>query len=115
MESEIQSKMNIEGVVSAHWKDVSPKEMVHPGFSTRLLWQGPNGEKALIFAIAPGAVYPEIDIHLPGPEEIFVVSGIFCDGKNNYPEGSFIHNPAGSSHIPQSQDGCVLFVFFPQG
>jgi anti-sigma factor ChrR (cupin superfamily) len=68
-----------------------------------------------MFEIAPGAVYPDLDVHEPGAEEVFVVSGDFCDGKNTYPAGTFIHHPAGSSHVPQSRDGCMLFVFFPEG
>ena len=54
-------------------------------------------------------------MHLPGAEEVFVVSGSFCDGRNTYPAGTFIHHPAGSSHVPQSEEGCVLFVYFPEG
>jgi hypothetical protein len=54
-------------------------------------------------------------VHTPGPEEVFVVSGVFNDGINDYTAGTFIHNPAGSTHVPQSKDGCVLFVFFPEG
>lgn len=107
--------MNLAGVVAKHWKEVEPKELCHAGFSTRLLWSRPEGRKALIFESAPGAVYPELDVHLPGAEEVFVVSGTFCDGKNSFPAGTFIHNPAGSSHIPQSNEGCVLFVYFPEG
>jgi anti-sigma factor ChrR (cupin superfamily) len=115
MSSSSVHEMNLEGVVAPHWQDVSPKEMCHPGFSTRPLWSRPDGRKALMFEIAPGAVYPELDVHSPGPEEVFVVSGTFFDGKNSYSAGTFIHHPAGSSHVPQSQEGCVLFVFFPEG
>ena len=28
---------------------------------------------------------------------------------------SFIHNHAGSSQVPQSSEGCTLFVFYPEG
>lgn len=107
--------MNLEGVVAQHWSEVEPRELAHKGFSTRLLWTGENGRKALLFEIAPGAVYPELDIHAPGAEEVFVLSGTFCDGVNSYGPGTFIHHPAGSAHIPQSVEGCVLFVFFPEG
>ncbi len=107
--------MNLEGVVATHWKDVPAKELVYPGFSTRLLWSDPSGRKALMFEIAAGAVYPVLDVHAPGAEEVFVVSGDFCDGKNTYPAGTFIHHPVGSSHVPQSSNGCTLFVFFPEG
>lgn len=115
MTSNPRPEMNLEGVVATRWSEVPAKELPYPGFSTRLLWSEPSGRKALIFEIAPGAVYPALDVHSPGPEEVFVVSGSFCDGKNTYPAGSFIHHPAGTSHIPQSEEGCVLFVFFPEG
>lgn len=88
--------MNLKGVVAAHSKDVPPKESAAPGFSTRLLWSEPNGRKTLIFEIAPGAVYSYLDVHAPGAEEVFVVSGTFCDGKDSYPAGTFIHHPAGT-------------------
>jgi len=48
-----------------------------------------------------GQFWALLNIHLPGAEEVFVVSGTFCDGKNSYPAGTFIHNHAGSSHVPQ--------------
>ena len=51
------------------------------------------GRNALIFDIAPGTVYPDLDIHAPGAEEVFVVSDTFCDGKNIYPARTFIHPP----------------------
>ena len=115
MTSDNISKINLEGVKAINWRDIPKKEMVYPGFSTRLLWSEPSGRKALIFEIEAGAIYPEFDIHAPGAEEVYVVSGNFCDGINTYPSGTFIHHPAGTAHIPQSIDGCVLFVFFPEG
>ena len=99
--------INLEGVVAKHWSEVASQALCYPGFSTRLLWSEPSGRKALLFEIAPGAVYPALDVHAPGAEEVFVVSGTFCDGKNAY--------PAGTAHIPQSKEGCMLFVFFPEG
>lgn len=109
------NSLRLAGVVAKHWRDVPAKTLCHPGFTTRLLWSEPSGRKALMFEIAPGAVYPELDVHAPGAEEVFVVSGVFCDGQNSYPAGTFIHHPAGSAHIPQSEEGCVLFVYFPEG
>ena len=41
--------------------------------------------------------------------------GVFNDGARDYPAGSFIHAPAGSSHVPQSAKGCTLFLFYPEG
>jgi anti-sigma factor ChrR (cupin superfamily) len=54
-------------------------------------------------------------VHEPGPEEVFVVSGVFNDGVRDYPAGSFIHAPAATSHVAQSRTGCVLFLFYPEG
>lgn len=109
--------MNLEGVLSIHWRNV-PATMPYPGvpgIRKRDLWKGANGAKALILEIDAGAKFPELDEHKPGPEEVFVVSGVFNDGVQDHPAGSFVHHPAGSSHIPQSKEGCVLFVFFPEG
>jgi hypothetical protein len=40
--------------------------------------------------------------------------GVFNDGTRDYPAGTFIHHPIGSSHIPQSAIGCTLFIFYPE-
>lgn len=106
--------INLEGVFSVNWRDIPAKE-IFPGIRMRILWQGENGAKAKILEIDPGAGFTTLDTHSPGPEEVFVVSGVFNDGVHDYPAGSFIHNPAGSAHVPQSKQGCVIFVFFPEG
>lgn len=63
----------------------------------------------------PGNGVAREDHHRPGPEEVYVVSGVLNDGVNDYPAGTFLHAPAESWHIPQSDQGCVLFLFYPQG
>ncbi|MBI3635286.1 MAG: cupin domain-containing protein [Candidatus Rokubacteria bacterium] len=88
---------------------------ISSGIRKRALWQGSNGARAQILEIDAGAKFPRLDVHSPGPEEVYVVSGVFNDGVHDYPASSFVHNPAGSAHVPQSTDGCVLFVFFPEG
>ncbi len=106
--------INLEGVVSANWRDLPAKE-IFPGIRKRIIWQGTNAAKAQILEIDPGAKFTVLDTHSPGPEEVFVVSGVFNDGVHDYPAGTFIHNPIGSAHIPQSKHDCVIFVFFPEG
>lgn len=106
--------IDLEGVVSANWQNLPSKE-IFPGIRKRILWQGANGAKAQILEIDPGTMFTALDTHSPGPEEVFVVSGVFNDGVHDYPAGTFIHNPVGSAHIPQSKQGCVIFVFFPEG
>ena len=106
--------INLEGVVSENWQNIPAKELF-PGIRQRILWRGSNGAKAKILEIDPGAKFTKLDKHFPGPEEVFVVSGVFNDGVHDYPAGTFIHNPAGSAHVPQSKQGCVIFVLFPDG
>lgn len=45
-----------------------------------------------------------------GGEEILVLDGMFSDENNDYPTGTYIRNPPGSSHAPFSREGCTLFV-----
>ncbi|SMC74307.1 cupin domain-containing protein [Kibdelosporangium aridum] len=93
----------------------APARELSPGIRLRPLWTGSNGASANVVEIDAGACWEGKDVHEPGPEEVYVVSGTFNDGFNDYPAGSFIHAPAGSWHIPQSKTGCVLFVFYPEG
>ena len=95
-------------------ENAPPRELFR-GVRLRTLWQGENGAKAQVLEMDPGSCWVGVDVHEPGPEEVFVVSGVFNDGVRDYPAGSFIHAPAGSSHVPQSRTGCVLFVFYPEG
>lgn len=95
-------------------KDVPARELF-PGIRLRTLWRGANGAAAQVLEMEAGACWQGLDVHEPGPEEVYVVSGVFNDGERDYPAGSFIHAPAGSSHVPQTRDGCVLFVFYPEG
>jgi anti-sigma factor ChrR (cupin superfamily) len=95
-------------------EDVPAEERAR-GFRLRDLWQGRSGAKAQLVEIDAGASFPGLDVHAPGPEEVYVVSGTFHDGTREYPAGTFIHCPAGSSHVPQSKTGCVLFLFYPEG
>ena len=46
----------------------------------------------------------------PYGEEILVLEGIFSDEEGDYPAGTYIRNPPGSSHAPFSKEGCVLLV-----
>jgi anti-sigma factor ChrR (cupin superfamily) len=46
----------------------------------------------------------------PLGEEIFVLEGVFSDELGDYPSGTYLRNPPGSSHTPFSREGCVIFV-----
>lgn len=46
----------------------------------------------------------------PKGEEIFVLEGTFSDENGDYPAGTYLRNPAGSSHAPFSKNGCIILV-----
>ena len=94
--------------------DALPRELF-PGIRSRPLWTGANGAKAYFLEMDPNSCWQGTDVHEPGPEEVFVLSGTFNDGARDYPAGTFIHAPAGSWHIPQTVTGCTLFLFYPEG
>ncbi len=71
-----------------------------------------SGHATSIVRYAPGSSF-SAHRH-PLGEEIFVLEGIFSDENGDYPTGSYIRNPPGSSHAPFSRDGCVLFVKLQQ-
>ena len=102
------------GYTSTTTAEVGARELF-PGIRIRPLWQSPTGAHANVVEIDPGATWPHRDVHRPGPEEVYVVAGTFNDGARDYPEGTFLHAPAGSWHIPASTSGCTLFVFYPEG
>lgn len=100
-------------IISANWKE-QPMQEVFTGIHACQLWAAKTGAKAIVVKIEPGGKWQGYDVHEQGSEEIFVIEGTFNDGECDYPAGTFIHNPIGSSHIPQSDTGCLLFVFYPK-
>lgn len=45
-----------------------------------------------------------------GGEEFIVLEGVFSDEHGDYPAGTYVRNPVGSTHTPRSDDGCTIFV-----
>jgi anti-sigma factor ChrR (cupin superfamily) len=110
----MEEGIDVRGVVWSHSEDL-PEVLLYPGVTKKTLWSGEGERKALLITIAPGHRFLELDVHEPGPEEVYVLKGLFQDGVRDYPEGSYIHHPRGSAHVPQSATGCTLLVFFPEG
>ena len=101
-----------EKIAFANWRS-QPTQEIFPGIKATSVWQGETKGKAVVVTIEPGGKWQGFDIHETSSEEIFVVSGTFNDGDRSYEAGTFIHYPLGSSHVPQSDTGCILFVFYP--
>jgi anti-sigma factor ChrR (cupin superfamily) len=67
-----------------------------------------SGRVTSLVRFEPGSRFP-MHPH-PKGEEIYVLSGTFSDDDGNYPAGTYLLNPDGSSHAPWSAGGCTLFV-----
>lgn len=82
----------------------------------RLLLERNGGEKTTratsLVAYQPNSHFAP---HLhPLGEEFFVLSGVFSDEHGDYPAGTYVRNPPGSSHQPFSREGCLIFVKLQQ-
>lgn len=71
-----------------------------------------SGHTTSFVKFAPGSYFPP-HTH-PQGEEIYVLDGIFSDENGDYPAGTYLRNPPGSSHKPFTRDGCTLFVKLDQ-
>ena len=67
-----------------------------------------SGQVTSIVRYAPGTRFTAHK-H-PLGEEILVLEGVFSDEQGDYPAGSYLRNPPGSSHAPFSDSGCSILV-----
>jgi quercetin dioxygenase-like cupin family protein len=68
-------------------------------------------EKARATSIVRYAPKSSFDRHVhSGGEEFLVLDGVFQDGEGDYPAGTYVRNPPGTSHAPRSGGGCTIFV-----
>ncbi len=83
---------------------------LEPGVSRRMLERAgaESGRATSIVRYEPGARF-HFHQH-PMGEEFFVLEGTFSDEYGDYPPGTYVLNPPGSSHAPWTREGCVLFV-----
>ncbi|SES38494.1 cupin domain-containing protein [Streptomyces qinglanensis] len=98
---------------------IDPVEL-YPGVTAHVLdWTSPaDGSDPLpreaYVRFAPGSGYPEPDHHGDTSEIVVVVDGELQDEAGSYPVGSRIRGAQGSTHTPRSEQGCLLYVYFPQ-
>lgn len=81
-----------------------------PGVDRRMLDRvGAEVARATsIVRYAPGSRF-DAHTHDLG-EEFLVLQGTFSDEHGDYPEGTYVRNPPGSSHAPFTIDGCTILV-----
>ncbi len=81
-----------------------------PGVERRML-DRVGAEVARATSIVRYAAGSHFERHVHGGgEEILVLQGMFSDEHGDYPAGTYLRNPPGSSHAPFSRAGCTLFV-----
>lgn len=81
-----------------------------PGVERRML-DRVGGEVARATSIVHYAPRSHFSPHVHhGGEEFLVLDGVFQDEHGDYPAGSYLRNPPGSSHTPGSKAGCTIFV-----
>jgi anti-sigma factor ChrR (cupin superfamily) len=73
---------------------------------------GESGRVTSVVRYDPGSVFSSH--RHPLGEEIFVLSGVFEDEYGQYPAGSYLRNPPGSSHAPACSNGCEILVKLDQ-
>ena len=71
-----------------------------------------SGHTTSFVRFAPGASFPPH--RHPQGEEIYVMDGVFSDENGDYPAGTYLRHPPGSSHTPFTREGCTLFVKLDQ-
>ncbi|MBE9568689.1 MAG: cupin domain-containing protein [Proteobacteria bacterium] len=71
-----------------------------------------SGHTTSFVQFAPESFFPAHQ-H-PRGEEIYVLQGVFSDEEGDYPAGTYIRNPPGSTHKPFTREGCTLFVKLDQ-
>lgn len=68
-----------------------------------------SGHATSLVRYAPDSVFPP-HVH-SGGEEILVLDGEFSDEHGNYPTGSYLRNPIGTTHGPKiGPQGATIFV-----
>ncbi|MGH8672451.1 MAG: cupin domain-containing protein [Burkholderiales bacterium] len=67
-----------------------------------------SGRATSLVCYEPGAGYSPHSHD--GGEEILVLEGVFSDECGDYPAGTYLLSPPGSTHAPFSRQGCLLFV-----
>lgn len=70
-----------------------------------------GGEVARATSIVRYAPHSHFPGHVhSGGEEFIVLEGVFQDEHGDYPAGTYVRNPVGTSHVPGSEQGCTIFV-----
>ena len=83
---------------------------------TRMMLDRIGEESARATTIVKFAPNSEFSMHTHiGGEEFYVLEGVFSDEHKDYPKGSYVRNPIGTSHTPKiGSEGATIFVKLQQ-
>lgn len=96
--------------VLVHGADLAWQPSPMAGVERRML-DRIGKEKARATSIVRYAPGSHFSAHTHGGgEEFLVLEGVFQDEHGDYPMGSYVRNPPGSSHTPGAELGCVILV-----
>lgn len=81
-----------------------------PGVERRLL-ERHGDEVARLTSLVRYAPGSQFSAHTHGGgEEFLVLEGTFSDDYGDFPAGTYVRNPVGSSHRPHTEPGCLILV-----
>ncbi len=86
-----------------------------PGVERRMLERdGEDGSRRATSVVRyePGSRFSP-HVHVRGEEFLFL-DGTFSDERGDFPAGTYVRNPPGSSHAPHSAGGTTIFVKLQQ-
>ena len=91
--------------------DIPWQETQFPGIEMKVLMDDKvTGMMTTLTRLAPGAVLP--DHTHAGIEQSWVIEGTLQDHEGSVTAGNFVWRPAGSRHVANSPDGCLVLGFF---
>jgi hypothetical protein len=106
--------------LEAHIGEVETSEVGNGIVVHRLYRSGPEptARRALLVIFPALSQWPGVDVHEPGPEDVYVVRGTFrglIGDASIHGPGTFLHCERGTSHSPATDTGGELFVYYPEG
>ena len=103
------SKIAVININSQEWTESPSKKVL------RIRLEREKAESGHATSVVKYLPESRFDAHShPAGEEIFVLEGVFSDEHGDYPAGSYLRNPPGTSHSPFSVKGCTLLVKLDQ-
>ena len=93
--------------------DIPWQETQFPGVEIKVLMEDKaTGMMTSLTRLAPGATLPD-HTHV-GIEQSWVLEGTLEDHEGAVTAGNFVWRPAGSRHVANSPNGCLVLGFFQQ-